>query len=57
MKNNIVLIIVILIYPLFPNYEVGATISEFHQEQEYEDICYGDYPTEKFKLSDFQNKG
>ena len=49
-------VVVILICPLFSIYEVGATISEAHQEKEYDDICYGDYPAEKFKLSDFQNK-
>jgi len=62
LKNNLILIIVILICPLF-SYEVGETILETHQNKEFDNncdddecICYGDYPLEKFKLSDFQNK-
>tara|TARA_B100000315_G_C14212162_1_gene422557 strand:+ start:262 stop:504 length:243 start_codon:yes stop_codon:yes gene_type:complete len=36
-------------------YNVGDEISDEHKTMEF-DICYGDYPTEKFKLSDFENK-
>ena len=36
-------------------YNVGDEISNEHKDIEF-DICYGDYPSEKFKLSDFQNK-
>ena len=40
---------------MFPIYNVGDQISEAHQNME-SSICHGDYPTEKFQLSDFQNK-
>ena len=45
----------ILFAQLFSKYNVGDEISTEHQNKEF-DVCYGDYPTEKFKLSDFQNK-
>jgi len=55
LKNNFILLLVILICPVFPIYNVGDQISETHQNME-SSICHGDYPAEKFRLSDFQNK-
>jgi len=36
---------------LSQTYEAGDIISETHQNQVF-DICYGDYPTDDFRLSD-----
>ena len=40
MKNNYILLIVIFFYPLFPIYSVGDTISEAHQNKEFDRIEY-----------------
>ena len=48
--------IVFFVTFLFSGYSVGDIISTDHQNMEFEDICHGDYPSETFKLSDFQNK-
>ena len=56
MNNRFKLLIVIFICPLFPIYNVGETISEAHQNHEFTNICFGDYPSETFRLSDFKNK-
>jgi len=55
LKNNFILLI-LLFCPLFSIYEEGQTITEEHQNEVFDNICFGDYPSETFKLSDFQNK-
>ena len=55
MKNNFILLI-LLFCPLFSIYEEGQVITEEHQNKVFDNICFGDYPSETFKLSDFQNK-
>ena len=55
-RNIYILLLLSLSFSIvLGGYDVGDTISESHQNMEF-DICYGDYPTETFKLSDFQNK-
>ena len=56
MKNNFILLLVILICPVYPIYNIGDPISEEHQNKVFDNICFGDYPSETFKLSDYQNK-
>ena len=62
MKHNFIFpfsIFISLIFSECPvgdaTYNVGDVICLEEQNMEF-DICYGDYPTETFKLSDFQNK-
>jgi hypothetical protein len=45
-----------LICPVYPIYNIGDPISEEHQNKVFDNICFGDYPSETFKLSDYQNK-
>ena len=53
---NYTLFTVILLTKLLALYDVGDTISEEHQNKIFNDICFGDYPSDIFKLKDFQNK-
>jgi len=50
-----ILLIAFLFSPLFSIYEVGDEILPEDQDVSFS-ICNGSYPSEEFKLADYENK-